>query len=131
MQKGIYKINILLKLLKIKLPTCEKMILISTIGLLLQIHTTWFILHLLYNYNSVSVRACMCRTYYYKYTLLGLFCISYIITTVCLSVRVCVRPTRQFRVLMDRRNWPERSDSENGNRPGQSDSENGNPGPND
>jgi hypothetical protein len=45
---------------------------------------------------------------------------------VCLSVRACVHPTRQFRVLMDRRNWPGRSDSENGNRPGQSDSKNGN-----
>jgi hypothetical protein len=43
-----------------------------------------------------------------------------------MCVRVCVRPTGQFRVLMDRRNRPRRSDSENGNRPGQSDFENGN-----
>jgi hypothetical protein len=43
---------------------------------------------------------------------LGTLRILYIITTV--SVRVCVRPTRQFRVLMDRRNRPGRSDSENG-----------------
>ncbi len=43
-----------------------------------------------------------------------------------MSVCACVRPTRQFRVLMTRRNWPGRSDSENGNRPDQSDSENGN-----
>jgi hypothetical protein len=55
--------------------------------------------------------------------------ISYIITIVCLSVCACVRPTRQFRVLMHRRNWPGRSDSENRIRPGQSDSENGNLGP--
>ncbi len=41
------------------------------------------------------------------------------------SVRAGVRPTRQFRVLMDRRKWPGRSDSENRIRPGQSDSENG------
>ncbi len=52
--------------------------------------------NLLYNYNSVSIRA-------------------------------CVRPTRQFCILMNRRNWPGRSDSENGIRPGQSDSENGRP----
>ncbi|CAK9206760.1 unnamed protein product [Sphagnum troendelagicum] len=44
-----------------------------------------------------------------------------------MSVRACVRPTRQFRVLMTRRNRPGRSDSENGNRPDQSDSENGRP----
>jgi hypothetical protein len=36
-----------------------------------------------------------------------------------------VRLTRQFRVLIRRRNRPEQSDSENGIRPGQSDSENG------
>jgi len=42
-----------------------------------------------------------------------------------MCVCACVRPTRQFRVLMTRRNWPGRSDSENGNRPDQSDSENG------
>ncbi len=46
----------------------------------------------------------------------------------CAFVRPCIRLKGQFRVLMDRRNRPERSDSENGNRPGQSDSENGNPG---
>ncbi len=34
---------------------------------------------------------------------------------VCACVRACVRPTGQFRVLMDRRNWPGRLDSENGN----------------
>ncbi len=55
--------------------------------------------------------------------------ILYIITTV--SVRVCVRPTRQFRVLMTRRNRPGRSDPKNENRPEQSDSENGNPSPDD
>jgi hypothetical protein len=44
-----------------------------------------------------------------------------------MSVRACVRPTRQFRVLMTRRNRAGRSDSENGNRPDQSDSENGRP----
>jgi hypothetical protein len=44
-----------------------------------------------------------------------------------MSVRACVRPTRQFRVLMMRRNRPGRSDSENGNRPDQSVTENGRP----
>jgi hypothetical protein len=48
-----------------------------------------------------------------------------------MCVRACVRLTGQFRVLMDRRNQPGRSDSENGNRPEQSDSENGNPSPDD
>jgi hypothetical protein len=43
-----------------------------------------------------------------------------------MCVRACVRPTEQFHVLMDRRNWPERSDSENRNQPEQSDSENEN-----
>jgi hypothetical protein len=43
------------------------------------------------------------------------------------SVRACVRLTRQVRVLMTRRNRPGRSDSENRNRPDQSDSENGRP----
>jgi hypothetical protein len=56
------------------------------------------------------------------------YLILYIITT-CVCVCLCVR--RRFHVLIDRRNRPGRSDSENGNRPGQSDSENGNPGPDD
>jgi len=43
-----------------------------------------------------------------------------------MSVCAYVRPTRQFRILMTRRNWPGRSDSKNGNWPGRSDSENGN-----
>jgi hypothetical protein len=53
--------------------------------------------------------------------------VSYPIYNYNMSVRACVRPTRQFRVLMTRRNQPGRSDSENGNWPDQSDSENGRP----
>ncbi len=90
----------------------------------------------LYPWNSIKIR----HTYVFKCPYLSIVVIYitqvrfiwtlnsilYIITT-C----VCVRPTGQFRVLMDQRNRPGRSDSENGNRPEQSDSENGNPGPND
>jgi hypothetical protein len=50
---------------------------------------------------------------------------TYLIYNYNMCVRACVRPTRQFRVLMDRRNRPGQSDSKNGNRPGQSDSETG------
>ncbi len=90
----------------------------------------------LYPWNSIKIR----HTYVFKCPYLSIVVIYitqvrfiwtlnsilYIITT-C----VCVRPTGQFRVLMDQRNRPGRSDSENGNRPEQSDSENGNPGPDD
>ncbi len=40
---------------------------------------------------------------------------KYLIYNYNMCVRACVCPTGQFRVLMDRRNRPRRSDSENGN----------------
>jgi hypothetical protein len=56
-------------------------------------------------------------------------CFTYPIYNYNMCVRACVRVCvrRRFRVLMERRNRPGRSDSENGNRPGQPDSENGRP----